>query len=419
MKKWRGILARFVSVNALTQLIALVVGVLVIRGLSKDDYAAYAVFTSFVAAYILLTDSGLSGAVIGFAASSADDQSKLGGLFRTAFRLQRRIAFPQALLGTISLASVLLVLQVPILTVAVLTTGFALVCVPLANRSISVAYRRFRRDYTRLQILNGANATFRLVLVGTLTVVRSISIPALTVTTVAANALDVLIARRGMARDVNLLASFDAAVNSQLKTVYFKALPVSIGVVVQTQLVTVLIGVLGSTDTLAEIAALSRFAAVLAVFSAVVNDVGTGLVAGAQSSSRRLLRSYASVIGAFFGAGIVLTAILTAFAPLLLWLLGTGYEGLQLPLFLVALGTTGIMTADAMRSLNNTLGWVRWSWVYIPALVAWLLLGLFALDLSDVRQAALWMACQAFVGLTTQTVVLLSGARRTFGRRRD
>lgn len=419
MKKWRGILARFVSVNALTQLIALVVGVLVIRGLSKDDYAAYAVFTSFVAAFILLTDSGLSGAVIGFASSSSGDAPKLGGLFRTAFRLQRRIAFPQALLGTISIATVLLILRVPSITVAVLSTGFALVCVPLANRSISVAYRRFRRDYTRLQILNGVNALFRLMVVGTLTVARSISIPALTLTTVAANAIDVLIARRGMARDVDLRAPFDPVVNSQLKTVYFRALPVSIGVVVQTQLVTVLIGVLGSTDTLAEIAALSRFAAVLAVFAAVVNDVGTGLVAGAQSSPRRLLRNYASVIGAFAGAGIVLTAVLTVSAPLLLWLLGAGYEGLQLPLFLVAIGTTGIMTADAMRSLNNTLGWVRWSWVYIPALVMWLLVGLFALNLSDVTQAAVWMACQAFVGLSTQTVVLISGARNTFGRRRD
>lgn len=417
MKKWRGILTRFLSVNALTQLVALVVGILVIRGLTKDDYAAYAVFTSFVAAFILLTDSGLSGAVIGFASNSSDDRRTLGALFRTSFRLQRRIALPQALLGTISIALVLLVLGVPAVTLAVITSGFLLVCVPLANRSISVAYRRYRRDYTRLQILNGLNASFRLVAVGVLAAIRSISIPALAVTTVAAYVIDVIVARRGMAREIDLQAPFDPVLNRRLKTIYFKALPVSVGVVVQTQLVTVLIGVLGSTDTLAEIAALSRFAAVLAVLAAIVNDVGTAVVADAQSSARRLLRNYASVIGVFLGAGIALTALLAIFAPLLLWLLGSGYEGLEVPLFMVAIGTTGIMTADAMRSLNNTLGWVRWSWVYLPALAAWLGLGLFALDLSDVQQAAFWMACQAFVGLTTQTVVLISGARAKFRHR--
>ena len=282
MKRWRTILGRFLGINTLTQAVALVVGILVVRGLTKEDYAAYAVFTSFLAAFVLLTDSGISGAVVGIATRRGDDEASVRAVFRTAQRFQHRVAWPQVLVGGASIACVLWLLGAGLDTLLTLSVGFVLVCVPLMNRSISVAYRRSMRHYGRLQVMNGANAVVRFTVVGLLSVARGVSLIALVLLSFASNVLDLVLLRGGERWGRGARAEIDRDAERDLRGVYFRALPVSVGVVAQTQLVTVVIGIAGGADVLAEVAALSRFAAVLAVFAAIVNDVGVSVVASSR-----------------------------------------------------------------------------------------------------------------------------------------
>lgn len=407
------IVARFLGVNTLVQAAALVTGILVVRGLDKSDYGLYAVFTAFVAAFVLLSDSGLSAAVVGEGAEVRSDPAALGGVFRTAFRLQRRVAIPQVFLGAAGLLTVLVLLGGAPFDVAALTVGFLLSAIPLSMRSISVAYRRLTADYSRLQVVSAATSAVRLLLVGALSVLSKINLLPLAMINALATSIEVVLARMGMGKAVPLRGPIDQRVHEKLKGVYFRALPLSLGIVVQTQMVTVVTGLVGGTDILAEIAALSRFAAVLAVFAALVNDIGQGVIARTERARRSLLRAYLTVVGLFATVCFSITGVLAIFATPLLALLGPGYAGLEGPLIVVALGTSGIMLADAMRSLNNSLGWVAWSWLYVPLMGIWLLAGLFLFDLTDVVQAAWWMASQALIGLSTQIVVMLTGLART------
>jgi hypothetical protein len=322
------------------------------------------------------------------------------------------LAAPQLLIGAIALAWVLVALGADILSVVVITAGFVVACIPLSNKSISVAYRRMSNQFGRLQAMTGLSTAFRLVATLTVTAVSRASLVAFISINVLSNAIEAIAARWRLGSEISLRGGRDHVVERELKLVYFRALPLSVGLVVQTQLVSVLTGLLGGADILAEIAALSRFAAVLAVFAALVNDVGTGIVARSSRSRASIKRNYAIVLGAFVGLCVLLTGVMALFAPQLIWLLGPDYAGLEAPLIIVAAGTSGIMIADAMRSLNNTLAWARWSWLYIPLVAVWLTIGVLALDLKDVNQAAIWMAMQAGIGLTTQSFVFVSGFRR-------
>lgn len=394
--------------NLVSQASGIVVGILIIRGVSKSEYGYYSVFAAFLAAFILLSDSGISGGAISAGSRPSVNDSDRMSILRSALRVQRLVAVPQALLGGLALFGAELAIGAGLEKSLYLTGAFLLACVPLANRSVFIAYRRFTRDYTRLQVLPLINALVRLIVLAPLTLLALLTLPVAAIVNAGASFVDVFVVRRGISRRTIISAARGLNFERELWKIYRRALPLSIVIVLQTQLNTLIIGLRGSPEILAEIAAVSRFAAILAIFYSIVGDVGTGIVARAVTF-RDVVSRYLVISSLFLAVGLLASILLYFCAPIITFLLGPEYSDLGLVILIVGIGTTLIMTGDVLRALNNARGWVRFSWLSIPLMLVWLSLGLFILDLTDVRWAAVWMASQCFIGLLTQSVVLASG----------
>lgn len=411
MRRWGMVITKFVSVNIFVQAVGLVVGVLIVRGLDKGEYGYYAVFTSIIAAFILVSDSGVAGTLISALGRDPHDDIRAGELIRTTLFVQRRVAVLVAAACSITLIFVLTQLGASPITTASVLIAFLASATLLAHKSVYQAYRRVNSEFKTLQSVAGASAGFRLLCIVSLSLLRLISLPIVLLVNALSYIVEFLVIR---AKDRLFLSGRGTRnadfTQAQWATVR-RTLPMSLAIVAQTQLLTLSLGVFGSADVLAEVSALSRFAAVLAIVGAVVSDVGTGLVARAHTNVPEILRRYSACIALLWAASAVAIALIALFSNQLLSLLGPGYAGLSTPLIVVAAGTAGIMTADALRVLNQARGWTRYSWTLVPAIGIWFGAGIVCFDLTNVTEASIWMALQALTGLGTQGLVLVAGLR--------
>lgn len=408
---WGRVVSRFIGVNVLVQAVGLLVGILVIRGLDKTEYGYYAVFTSMIAAFVLVSDSGVAGTLLAALGREANDRTRAAELIRTTLSIQRRVSLLVAAACSVAMSFVLLQLDAPAISVISAMAAFLVSATLLAHKSVFQAYRRATADYRSLQTVVAASAGFRLLAVTVLSLLRSISLPLMLLVNMASYLIEFLVLRQRDGRLFSARGTIDQQFKSNQWLTVRRTLPMSLAIVAQTQLLTLSLGVFGNADVLAEVSALSRFAAVLAIVGAAVSDIGTGLVARAGNLKRAILLRYSASIGLLLAASVVALLVLALFGDQLIKLLGSGYEGLETPLLIIGAGTVGIMTADAMRVLNQARGWTRYSWIFVPAIGMWFLSGVLWFDLTDVLQASIWMALQALTGLLTQSVVLIAGLR--------
>ena len=98
----------------------------------------------------------------------------------------------------------------------------------------------------------------------------------------------------------------------------------------------------------------------------------------------------------FLVGAIGLVGVAMFFPKELVWLLGPQYhrvESLVIWVMLAALGNTFV---GLLWSLNSTRGWVRRSWVTVPAIVTCQSVAAVMSDISTVKGAVLFGALPAF-----------------------
>jgi O-antigen/teichoic acid export membrane protein len=85
---WVKLLSKFVSVQLIVQALGFASGVLIIRTLSKEEYAYFTIANSLQATMNLLADSGVSTGLISIGGKVWQDSYRFGQLINTAIQLR-------------------------------------------------------------------------------------------------------------------------------------------------------------------------------------------------------------------------------------------------------------------------------------------------------------------------------------------
>ncbi|WP_062516261.1 lipopolysaccharide biosynthesis protein [Demequina gelatinilytica] len=405
--------ASFAGVTVITQILALASGLIVVRAMSKEDYALYAIATATVGASGVLADSGLNSILIASAGRARRAGRSVVPPFLAAHEVRRRmllIVVPAFGLFTLYL---LLANGGGTASSLVMVALVAATVWPEANASL---YRMILQIGDRVSVIQWvtlAVAIGRLVLVVTLWMVpRSLLLPFLAVQALASVAQ--LILMRKHARVI--MCDRPEQERDDLKP-YVKALwnvlPQNIVLVASPQLITLALTLEGNSAAIAEIAALSRFGMVMVVLQQVVGNVAAPLVALSSESRRATNKALVVIVGGMTVAVAGFVVVTALASDLLLRILGPGYENLHDELVLIAIGS-GLSTIAgyALGVINHARGWTSYSWVYVPLFMIWAVIALTTLDLSTSMGAVLMVASLPLVDVVTQIIRLSVGYRR-------
>lgn len=143
-----------------------------------------------------------------------------------------------------------------------------------------------------------------------------------------------------------------------------------------------LIGVFGTTSSLADIGALSRFALVFTVITALFGNIYSPAFSRCQDPSK-LNRMYVVTMVTTFLLCLMVLFVVFVFPEPLLWILGENYAHLEYELFLIFLsGSVGLLLS-INYAVNLSKGWIKYTpLLEIPTDIAGIVLGVILFDVT-------------------------------------
>ncbi|MDT0688837.1 hypothetical protein RM549_03525 [Salegentibacter sp. F188] len=143
-----------------------------------------------------------------------------------------------------------------------------------------------------------------------------------------------------------------------------------------------LIGIFGTTSSLADIGALSRFALVFTIITALFGNIYSPAFGRCQNL-RKLNKMYVvTMVSTVLLCFLVLLVVFLIPEPFL-WILGENYEHLEHELFLIFLsGSVGLLLS-INYAINLSKGWIKYTpMLEIPTDIAGIVLGVLLFDVT-------------------------------------
>lgn len=413
---WRrgfSVVSKFVSLQLLVQLAGFVIGILIVRSLDKDSYALYAICVSVTAAGVALSEGGVTSVLMAEGGRSGHNHPRFATVFAAAHRFRRVIGVVMVA-PSAALVLVLLTRNGADVGLALVCTGIVIATMLLSlDRGLYQVPMRLAGRYSRIQVTTLLASVLRLTLVVLLASVGLMSVWNSTGLILVATALEVWLLRRAarLPAPTPLDESGADDVRRQLRGTLRRVLPSSVVLVLQGQAFLLALSFLSTPAVIAEVSALARFTVVYVIFSAFFLDVVSSRFARSQVAARRLSAYLAGSLALYVLIVFAVVVAVWLASGLLLALLGDGYQELGTELVIVTLGSGLIALGGAWKNLNHARNWVRGSWVLIPFTGIWFAAGLVLFDLTDVRNAAVWMALQSVPLLLSQAFCSILGLR--------
>jgi O-antigen/teichoic acid export membrane protein len=407
---WMARFAEFAFVQCWVQLFVAIAGMIVVRTLSKSEYALYAIANSIQAAANIMAELGIGIGVRSIGGRVWQDRERFGQLLNTAIKL--RHAFAAVSMGAcLPFATWMLRKNgadwpTTLLLCCVVVVG----ALPQLASSVLRVVPEFHREYRRIQKLDLGNSVLRFATTGVLALSYMNAWLAAS-TAAVTNWITMLALRRWAPEHADFAASTNADDRRELWRVSMRVFPNTAFYCFQGQITLLILALVGNPNGVADVTALGRLSALLTVFSLAFNGVLVPRFAQCQDTER-LPRLYLGLVGA---AALTLVPVVLAgwLTPgPLLWLLGAKYTGLEHACGWVVSTACVSQLSFAMVQLNAAKAWIRIGTVfYAPLTIAIQFLAFSTLDVSQVSGVVVFGFLSSLTSLPTLAADAYLGLR--------
>jgi len=367
LRRWTGILSAYFTTQALTQLLGIAAGLVLINRLPVEQFALYSLATSVVTFFGFATDLGSSGSLLYFYRRTRGDAAAFRAYPAAVLSLRRGLflvgalgvaaAFPAAATAegfaprevTLVLAGILLCVWFQI------SSTLRLLALRLEDRYL----RSYRADLlgAALRLLLTLGMVAAALLFAWLGMLASAAGAAL-VTLLAASPTAPAAATAG-----ELLPARRQVVRYLLPT-----LPSALYFSLQGPLVVWLAATFGGVRNIAEVGALGRLGLVVGIFASLTGIVFLPRLARLHDD-RLYRRRYLQFGSLMLAIGAALLAAAALFPQAILWVLGPAYSGLRRELVLVVAAAAVSLVGGYAVGVNLARSWTRWQTPAMMALV--------------------------------------------------
>jgi O-antigen/teichoic acid export membrane protein len=405
---WLRLFAGYSFVQALAQGLGFLAGIIIVRHLSKEDYACFLIVNTIGPVLNLLSDSGINSSIAAIGGKFWQDDSRMGSLVRTAILLRRKLVALAVCVVTPILVWMLFRNQAGISMIGWLVPLTLLGIFAQINIGLLNAVLILRQQVGRMQTLAFAAVAPRLALIALLAACGLLNAPV----TVAIGTLGLFIQYLLLESWIRPQVQWTAPPNPEYRrdilAIVKRQAPLTIYFCLQGQLGILLISIFGNVHRVAEVGALGRIGMIFTILSSTTSVLVVPRFARTQDPTR-LRFLYPLMVAGFVGAVTVGVGLAWLAPGPLLWLLGAKYAQLESLVWLtmLAAGTAGL--SGFLYLLNANKGWIPPAAAVIPAEIATQVLLCFCFDLSSV-EGVLWIA--ALSPLTPGLINLAVGMRK-------
>jgi hypothetical protein len=408
LSRWGLIVAEFGIVQIGVQALLAAAGLLIVRTLSKQEYALFVLANSMQTTCNLLADWGMNIGVRSIGGRVWNDRFRFGQLLNTALRLRwyfATLSLPLCLPLTVWMfwRNGADPVQIAGLCIA-MTAGV----IPLLGSLVWGVSPQLHGEYRRIQALDLGNAVLRLALISVLAIERLTALLAVMVGVVG-NWIQAFFLRSWAREHADYKAPANQNDRRELFSIAIRWLPNVVFFCLQGQVTLLILAVIGNSTGIADVTALGRFSVIFTVFSTVFTNILAPRFARCQERAS-LQRLYLLLVGASILMLFPLFLLLSVFPELFLWVLGEKYEGLKNELGWVAAASCVSQLGIVMWCLNSSKAWIRvQSIAFIPVIITAQVLAAVVLDLREFHQVLIFNFVTATAPLPVYLIDALIG----------
>lgn len=385
---WFRIFASYSAFQVIVQGLGFLSGILLVRVLSKEDYAYFMIVNTIVPIISLLSDTGITNSLSAIGGKFWQDDHKLGSLVNTAMVLRRQLVLFSSLAVTPVLIGMLLRISAPWTTVLWLVPITLLGVLFQLNTGLLGIVINLRQQLNKMQAQAFLGVAPRLVFIGLLAAFGMLNAPTAVATGTAAAAIQFWSMRQNVRSQIAWTAPPDRQLRKEILGNVRRQAPLTLYFCIQGQLSIWLISVFGNVERVAEVGALGRIGMIFSIFTATITALVVPRFARCQDMGR-LRTLYFQILLGYAGLLTLGTLFCWCFPSPLLWLIGPKYSQLGNLVWLVVLAAGTAAWAGLVFSLNVNRGWIPRAAVVLPlATLSQIILCMY-FDLSSVRDVLL------------------------------
>lgn len=389
--------AGFFGVQVIVQILTMITGLLIVRTMSKSEYAFYTIANTMQGLIAILADSGTGSALSAIGGRVWQDKRRLGELIQTGLNFRRSLGlFVSFIVGPVLYW--LLISQGASLIYALLITIVVLVTTSISlTHSILITVPRFHSRISQLQQADFAMAISRLTFVGAacflfLNTFVAVIIAALTV------AIQNIFYWKYAAQDADLTAPVNTEDRKAIWKLVQHQAPNTIYHCLQSQLTIFLIATFGSSNKVADVGALGRIAIILTVVGSVATNILIPRFARCQNAIQ-VASMYKKTIAVYCAFSLVFLVVGLIFPQPFLLILGEKYKNLDKELVYILFASSVGIISGIVYSLNASRGWLQRCWWAIPITFIMQVVLIYFLDLKTIEGAVLLTSLPALPAL--------------------
>ena len=389
LQKWSLRLLSVTGTQVLTQLLTGVVAFVLVRTLTKQDYAWFTIATGMAAVLSALNDGGVATAVTSTGGMVWQDRSRFSALMSAALAMLNRMALLAS--GVVAPLLAWLLWEKGASWSTIGLVGLLVVGPQwVATRSITLGTaNRLHSRIRELQVGDIAGAFTRSALTLLPAAFGFVNIY------IALGAVAVSVAVQGWVVRSQVMPMLDLPAEKEqvqefhgrIRSVMRRMYPNVVFNCVQAQLAAGLLAVFGSISQVADLGALSRLSFFVNFIGAPIGHIIGPAFARCQDM-RRLRWMFSGVLGGYLLILGGFVGFIHWQAPFVLRLFGPNYAHLNHELFLVAVAISIGFINQVFWSLNFCRGWVRWVWVNIPLTLSTQVAAVLFVNINTVAGAA-------------------------------
>ena len=355
--QWGKLLTITGGAQALVQGLGLLVGVLIIRLLPKEEYAFYTIANTMLGTMTVLADGGINNGAMAAGGEVWQDRYGLGKVLRTSIHMRKKFAV-YSLIVTIPILIYLLNKQdapwtsILLITLALIPSFWAAL-----SDSLLQTVPKLHQAIPPLQKNQLLVSLMRLFFSGVFVFLFPFTFIA-----VLGNGIPRLIGNFRLhkiaAPFIDEAAPVDKKIEARIMRIVRRTLPGPIYYCISGQITVWILSFFGNTGSIASVGALSRLAMVLTLISTVVSTLVIPRFSRLKPVRSNLLKKYILI---FLGLSVVLLifiAVTYGCSDWILLILGDKYKGLNFELVLTIIGSAFSLLSGVAFGLYSNRGWV-------------------------------------------------------------
>jgi O-antigen/teichoic acid export membrane protein len=379
---WGKLISITGGAQIMIQIIGFICGILIIRNFTISEYALYTLANTMLGAMNILADGGIVSGVTAEGGKVWQDKYKLGAVIATGMNLRKKFAIGSVLIAGSVLIYLLMHNNAP--WYYALLILLALIPVFYANLSDSMLEiaPKLHQDLRPLQ-KNQLFANFGRLL---LTVSSIFFFPFAPIALLAAGIPRIIAnfkLKKISDKFIEPNQKESAPVKANILKMVKRILPGEVYNIFSVQITVWILSIAGSASAIAQVGALFRIGAVLALFNIMFNTIIVPRYSRLVQDRKDLMNKMIKIQSLLVVICIGIVFFTWLFASQIVWLLGSNYANLENELVLTVIIFCLNITANVIYTLCRARGWVINPLLSISINMASIIIGAFVFDLRD------------------------------------